>query len=362
MSSASKSVNIKFISKLGTYTPLIQSPSGDLYQEYQQVGDQTVAYPDFSKVKPELYFVCTSSRVAEGTVTPVSMRYFFNDSEITFGSNGVSDGVFAGMFEIIRPSASQLYYGIRIIKNLVEASRFAPIVIKMIGKVTARAQQTDVTDDIQALYSISVGPYTGTAYRVTIIAGDKKMFTLSSPTNSCVLKARVTQGNETLASGLYYKWYRAANTANGWEQITGASGASVTVNAADVNCTREFMVEVYNNSSMSKDSLLGFDFQTVIDTSDPYDIEPHPSPTDGSIDEDSSGNGSVTYTPKLVTRGTNNVIDSKFYFTLKSQSGVVLNTEASRNNSQALSSFTVTRQDCINGGYSDIGLTIDSVK
>ena len=40
MSSASKSVNIKFISKLGTYTPLIQSPSGDLYQEYQQVGDR----------------------------------------------------------------------------------------------------------------------------------------------------------------------------------------------------------------------------------------------------------------------------------------------------------------------------------
>lgn len=83
MSSASKTVHIKFLSKLGTYTPLIQSPSGDLYQEYQQVGDQVVTYPDFSKTKPELYFICTSSRAVEGAVTPVSMRYYFNDSEIT---------------------------------------------------------------------------------------------------------------------------------------------------------------------------------------------------------------------------------------------------------------------------------------
>lgn len=57
MSSASKTVHIKFLSKLGTYTPLIQSPSGDLYQEYQQIGDQVVTYPDFSKTKPN----CTSS-------------------------------------------------------------------------------------------------------------------------------------------------------------------------------------------------------------------------------------------------------------------------------------------------------------
>lgn len=362
MSSASKTVHIKFLSKLGTYTPLIQSPSGDLYQEYQQVGDQVVTYPDFSKTKPELYFICTSSRAVEGAVTPVSMRYYFNDSEITFASSGVSDGLFAGMFEIIRPSTNQPYFGLRIVKNLAEASRFASIVIKMVGKITARGQQSDLTDDIQETYTISVSPYTGTVYRVTIMAGDSKMFTLQSPTDSCVLKAKTTQGNETLSSGLYYKWYRAANTASGWEQISGASSATITVKATDVNCTREFMVEVYNSSSMSKDSMLGFDFQTVIDTSDPYEIEPHPSPSDGSIDEDTSGNGSVTYTPKLVTRGTSNVVASKFFFTLKSQSGVVLNTEASRNNTKALSSFTVTRQDCINGGYGDIGLTIDSEK
>ena len=365
MSSASKTIQIKFLSKLGTFTPLIQSPSGDLYQEYQKVGDQVMVYPDFSKDRPELYFVCTSSRVADGLATPASMEFYFNGSEITFASNGVSDGLFTGMFEIIRPSTNQLYYGLRIVKNLVEASRFAPIVIKMVGRMAARGQQSDLTDDIQETYTIPVGPYTGSAHRVTIIAGDKKMFTLQSPTDSCVLMAKAMMGNETFSSGLYYKWYGAANTESGWEQISeNASSPTITVKAADVNCTREFMVEVYNKSSMTNDSMLGFDFQTVIDTSDPYEIEPHPSPSDATIDEDTlpGSNEQVTYTPKLVTRGTNNVVDSKFYFTLKSQSGVVLNTESNRNNSLALSSFTVTRQDCINGGYSDIGLTIDSVK
>lgn len=55
MSSASKSVNIKFIQKMGTFTPSIQSPDGDLYQEYQKNGEVVTVYPDFSKSQPKLY-------------------------------------------------------------------------------------------------------------------------------------------------------------------------------------------------------------------------------------------------------------------------------------------------------------------
>ena len=88
MSGASKSVSIKFISRVGTYMAMIQSPNGDLYQEYQRNGDKVTVMPDFSKTKPLLNFVCTSSRVAEGVSTPVSMRYYFNGVEITFDSAG----------------------------------------------------------------------------------------------------------------------------------------------------------------------------------------------------------------------------------------------------------------------------------
>lgn len=47
MSGASKSVSIKFISRVGTYMAMIQSPNGDLYQEYQRNGDKVTVMPDF---------------------------------------------------------------------------------------------------------------------------------------------------------------------------------------------------------------------------------------------------------------------------------------------------------------------------
>ena len=175
-------------------------------------------------------------------------------------------------------------------------------------------------------------------------------------------EAKTTLANETLTSGLYYKWYRATNSITGWEQIAGANGKTITVKASEVDCTREYMVEVYNDKAMGKDNLLGFDFQTVIDASDPYDIEPNPTPADESISEDEAGNGTVAYTPRMIVRGKSEAVETKFYFTLKSGSGVVLNTEAARKPTVQLSSFAVTREDCIHAGYSNVALTIQSVK
>lgn len=364
MSSASKSVNITFLQKMGTFTPSIQSPNGDLYQEYQKNGDVVTVYPDFSQTQPKLYFVVISSRAADGVTTPVSMQFFFNETEIPFNSAGKSTGLFDGLFEIIRPSASQFYWGLKICNNLVKASNYTAINIKMIGKVSERSNQQEITDSVQAVYNIPVGPYTGVAYRVTIKApeNDTHNFILNNKDDSCQLEAKATQGNDTIKTVLYYKWYRATNSITGWEQIAGASGKTITVKASEVDCTREFMVEVYNDKDMGKDNLLGFDFVTVIDASDPFDIEPNPTPADETISGDEDGNDTVTYTPRLVVRGKSEAVESKFYFTLKSGSGVVLNTEASRKPTVQLSSFAVTRADCIHAGYGNVALTIQSVK
>ena len=349
-----------FIPKMGTFTPSIQSPDGDLYQEYQKNGDVVTVCPDFSQSQPKLYFVVLSSRVADGVTTPVSMKYFFNETEIPFNSSGKS----TGLFEIIRPSASQFYWGLKICNNLVKASNYSAINIKMVGKISERSNQQEITDEVQAVYKIPVGPYTGVAYRVSIKAPaiDTHNFVLNNKDDSCQLEAKTTLGNETLTSGLYYKWYRAINSITGWEQIAGANDKTITVKASEVDCTREFMVEVYNDKAMVKENLLGFDFQTVIDASDPYDIEPNPVPVDESISEDEAGNGTVTYTPRMIVRGKSEAVDTRFYFTLKSGSGVVLNTEAARKPTVQLSSFAVTRADCEHAGYSSVVLTIQSVK
>ena len=57
MSSASKSLTIKFHSKMGTYTASIQSPDGDLYQEYQKNDSNVIVNPDFSKLQPGRYSI-----------------------------------------------------------------------------------------------------------------------------------------------------------------------------------------------------------------------------------------------------------------------------------------------------------------
>ena len=126
MSVASTSRTIKFISKAGTYTAVIMSPSGDLYQDYEgTTNDVTAVYPNFATLKPILYFVCTSSRVAEGVADPDAMEYYFNGEKIAF-SGGVSTGIFAGYFKTIAPSSDQLYYGLQILKDIAALAGYAP--------------------------------------------------------------------------------------------------------------------------------------------------------------------------------------------------------------------------------------------
>lgn len=347
MSVASTSRTIKFISKAGTYTAVIMSPTGDLYQEYEgTVNDVTNVYPDFSVLKPILYFVCTSSRVAEGVADPDSMEYYFNGEKINF-SGGVSTGTFAGYFKTVTPSGDQLYYGLQILKNIADLAGYAPAVIKMVAAISYGTQ----SDQIQASYTIPIQQATGSSYRITIVAGDTKNFVITAKGGSCVLKAMAYQSGQALSKDLTYVWEKMEST--GWAAITGAASQTLTVNGADINTYGEYRVHVLRASAE-----IGTDIQSVMDASDPYDIDPHPNPEDEAITEDTSGNGEVTYTPQVVTRGTGTkAIDTQFYFVLKDAAGVYLNSD--RDTPKA--SQTVTRAHCMQAG-GDVSVTITSIK
>lgn len=347
MSVASTSRTIKFISKAGTYTAVIMSPTGDLYQEYEgTVNDVTNVYPDFSVLKPILYFVCTSSRVAEGVADPDSMEYYFNGEKINF-SGGVSTGTFAGYFKTLAPSGDQLYYGLQILKNIADLAGYAPAVIKMVATISYGTQ----SDQIQASYTIPIQQATGSSYRVTIMSGDTKNFVITTKGGSCILKAMAYQSGQALSKDLTYVWEKMEST--GWAAITGAASQTLTVNGADINTYGEYRVHVLRASAE-----IGTDIQSVMDASDPYDIDPHPNPEDEAITEDTSGNGEVTYTPQVVTRGTGTkAIDTQFYFVLKDAAGVYLNSD--RDTPKA--SQTVTRAHCMQAG-GDVSVTITSIK
>ena len=346
MSVASTSRTIKFISKAGTYTAVIMSPSGDLYQEYEgTVNEVTNIYPNFETLQPILYFVCTSSRVAEGVANPDGMEYYFNGTKITF-SGGVSTGAFAGYFKTVVPSGDQLYYGLQIVKNIAALAGYAPAVIKMVATISYGTQ----TDNIQSSYTIPIQQATGSIYRVTIAAGDTKNFVITTKGGSCILKAMAYQSGNALSKDLTYVWEKMGAT--GWETITGATAQTLTVSGDDINTYAEYRVHVSRAGAE-----IGSDIQSVMDTSDPYDIDPHPSPEDEAITEDTTGNGEVTYTPVVVTRGTSTkALDTQFYFVLKDAAGVYLNSDRDT----PKSSQTVTRAHCMQAG-GDVSVTITSV-
>ena len=347
MSVASTSRTIKFISKAGTYTAVIMSPSGDLYQDYEgTVNEVTSIYPNFETLQPILYFVCTSSRVAEGVANPDGMEYYFNGTKITF-SGGISTGAFAGYFKTVVPSGDQLYYGLQIVKNIAALAGYAPAVIKMVATISYGTQ----TDNIQSSYTIPIQQATGSIYRVTIAAGDTKNFVITTKGGSCILKAMAYQSGNALSKDLTYVWEKMGAT--GWDTITGATAQTLTVRGDDINTYGEYRVHVSRAGAE-----IGSDIQSVMDTSDPYDIDPHPSPEDEAITEDTTGNGQVTYTPVVVTRGTSTkALDTLFYFVLKDAAGVYLNSDRTT----PKSSQTVTRAHCVQAG-GDVSVTITSVK
>lgn len=346
MSSATAVRTINFLGKAGTYTAIIMCPTGDLYQEWEgTINDVTNIYPDFAVTKPTLYFVCTSSRVAEGVATPDSIDYYFNGTKITF-TGDTSTGTFAGLFKKIAPSGDNLYYGLQIVGNIAAASGYAPAVIKMVAKISYGTQ----SDDIQADYTIPVQQATGTSYRVTIAAGDTKNFVITEKGGSVILKALAYQSGVELTKNLTYQWEKMG--VGGWSVLAGKTAQTLTVAETDITTTGEYRVTVFRDGAE-----IGKDIQNVMDASDPYDIAPHPSPEDETISEDPGGNGQVTYTPVVVKRGSNTkALNTLFFFVVKDAAG---NYQNPGEMNTAKATCTITRAQCLQAG-GDVCVTIIS--
>lgn len=345
MSVASATRTVKFITKAGTYTAVIMCPDGDVYQEYTGTQTEFTVSPNFEKTKPKLNFVCVSSRVAEGASTPESINFYFNDTKIEFNGD-TSTGIYAGYFKKIAPTGDNPYYALQIVKNIVDLAGFANAVIKMVAVISYGTQ----SDTIQASYTIPINQSTGTAYRVTIAAGDTKSFVITEKGGSCILKALAYQAGSLITKDLTYIWEKMGTS--GWVAVEGEAAQTLTVSSDDIDTYGEYRVRVLRSGVE-----IGSDIQGVMDASDPYDIDPNPSPADEAITEDENGNGEVVYTPKVVKRGTSVVAlpDAKFFFVIKDAGGVYLNSESERTTASATGK--VTRAQCLQAG-GDVSITM----
>lgn len=349
MSTSSVSRTIKFIQKSGTFTAIIMSPSGDLYQEYiGEPSTTTNVIPNFENSKPEIYFVCTSSRSSVGTVTPDGMEYYFNGTKIDF--SGVdSIGAYAGVFKKIQPGTGQPYYGLKIMKNLVYYTLGAPASIKMKATISSGVQ----SDVIEASYVIPIQVSTGgDTYKVTIASGDNNYFVIREKGGSCVLKAVAYLAGAVVSGGMSYVWEKM--TSSGWSAITGNTSSTLTVYESDIDTYAEYRVTISKGGAT-----IGSDMQGVMDVSDPLMINANPIPEDETITDDASdtSRSSVVYTPKVVNRSGVQITNQPlFYFTVVDASGNILNA-SSYNTAKA--SETVTRGMCVQGG-GDVSIIITS--
>lgn len=323
MSKGSASCTVKYRRKTGTFSAVVMDPKGNVYQEYTDYtgGKYTEVSPDFSRTQPELAFVCTSSRVAEGLAEVASLRVTFGTRQVVFDTSGISlglqtvsgvDSSAAGTFRLLPPDNNSPYWRVRIMKDIVELAGGQPVNITLTGSVS---DADGNLDEIQASYQVAISKRTGTGYRLSIVAGDSNMFTIREKGGSCVLRGEVygTDGS-VVTSGITWQWQRMSQS--GWVDCAGMTAATLTVNEADVDTYGEFRLK----ATVGSDTYT--DVQGVMDVSDPYVLEPNPTPIDEVIDDDDPA-GKVSYSPRLFKRGSNTAIaGQKFDFVAMSAAGV----------------------------------------
>lgn len=369
MSVAAATTTILFKRKIGAVSSTIISPMGDLVQFYDGTPtDPGKIYQDFSnsQISYPLYLVASSSRSSENMEFSQDVKVYVNDELLTFQSNRKSTNVFngeTGHFTLYNSPNSPSYCdGITIDRNLVTAFGGNQVVIRMVGKLS---DSGGASDDISATYTIPVQKSTGSGYHVTIAAGDKNNFIITSTegdTSQCKLVAKVYSidgGGTPVTEGLTYQWQ--IENEDGWSNIEGAVSDNVIIKAANVSSMANIKVVVTKDGET-----IGADIQTVRDNTDPMSIDLGASPKDETIIEGSGGK--VTYTPKLLL-GDKEQSGYLFRFSASDSSGVPLNTAGGditgdpnlAATTTPRASFDVTEAMCEQAG-GNVALSIYAVK
>ena len=362
MSVAAATTTILFKRKIGAVSSTIISPNGDLVQYYNDTPTNPgKIYQDFTTLQPLIYLVASSSRATENLDFAGSVDVYVNNQLLTF-KDDFSTNSFngeTGHFKLSKSSDTKAYNdGITIVKNLVTAFEGNQVVIKIVGRLTDGG---GTSDDISATYTINVQKSTGSKYHVTIAAGDKNNFVITSKegdASQCKLIAKVYSfdGEGTpVTEGLTYSWQKEDE--NGWGETPIGTSNEITITADNVASMANIRVTVMKGSET-----IGTDIQTVRDNTDHMTIDLGATPKDETIVEGSGDK--VTYKPQLLLDG--NVQDGYlFQFAAYDSSGMPLNTAGDDPNLAAatnpMASFDVTEAMCVQA-EGNVALSIYAVK
>ena len=377
MSKVQVSRQVKFISKAGTYTAMLQCNRGQLWQSFQgTAASPSNITPDYASMqeKPVLRFVVVSSRSANAAVVSGTPKWYFGNTWINSTSINAIDTAYRSYFELVNPDVAngQYYYGLRIKANLVALAQGSAISIKAEGTIAGQGFE----DSVKAETVVNIYPQTEASAQIDIIdisptgvAGvTGKNFTFDSEDENILMRVDTYVGGAIVDSSLLtYQWQKIVNGA--WVNVTG-SGTNLTgaerqlqVNEKDVHTYAKYRCQVKRGNE-----LLGYGKANIMDSTDPYIIEPNPkkynsSGTELNTEESIENEGEyVRYSPKIVSRSNPGVAatgfsTAKFNFMFSASDGNLI--------SQTLNSATgdVTYAMCLSNGNIDVSIeSVDDVR
>lgn len=313
--------NVRFISKAGTFTAMLQSNRGQLWQSFLEGDNGSVGsiIPSFPDIQPELMFVVVSSRT-NSTVTVSAMpQWYFGNVAINDGNtvrtsvsvNGQTVNL-SEYFQLISPDSqnNQPYYGLKIKKNLVALALKTAVTIKAVGTLTGH----NFSDEIQAEHTINIYPQTSSGAQIDVIDVTQvsttpsiigRNFTFTEDGQSITMQAKVYIGALSVAANtVAFQWQKIVNGA--WANISGATNDTLTVTESQVETYGQYRVAV------SRDGvLLGYGTASIMDATDPYILNPKPVRHTQADPTGTNGDGVefledegdyIRYTPMIVRR------------------------------------------------------------
>ena len=313
MDKTSYVVEVQYTKQGGTYSAMLISDYGDIYQQYTSYDESTHTAtgisPSFeggSDSKPIIELAIFNSKTAGGESYPNKVTWSVINTELTFGADGLSTNVFngeTGHFKRIDTDFKTKRAGLQIVKNVVVASQATPFSIVAKAQVANGMSSANVT----ATTTVGIRQAVVSAATVNITATNGGLVSASDTklaSTTLTAKVNVAEG-AAVTSGFQYQWWASNNDTGVMEALPGKTAKTLVVTPADVNQSRLYMVKVTANNSA-----VGQDTQTVRDISDPLRIIPNPTPEDEQIIEGDATHDRVEWTPE-VYMGDTKVADSK---------------------------------------------------
>lgn len=214
-----------------TYVTYLTLDKGMLHQFYDRdgnggAGSVSPNWETSIKDQPKFHAECHTT---DGDPVKIelndNLKLYYNNTEITFGSNGISTGdTYAGMFKY-EDDGGVRYYSI--IKNVASAGNMDNDYIRIEGQILTEGNNVENIQSPTATIQIIPVTSGGTAYIMQIDAP-----AIKNGEESTTLTAKIFESNgNTEVTAKRYEWKRL----DGKDYNSAGTGDKLTVNKRDVS-------------------------------------------------------------------------------------------------------------------------------